>query len=375
MKNLHERTDDYAIKGGGYEAKSFTFACIKEGKTAILQRIITADSYKEKMKKLFFDDVATCRTSMTFLWAQACMVAIWAGVNERAADNIYRDHYLKADFVDTIDKFMSINEEILVGYARAVREVKENNNYSARVLECKNYVAEHLCDELSVEKLAAELGFSPNYLSQQFKKETGRTIMSYIQEEKINTAKIMIEASEMSLGEIMSYLGYTSQSHFSETFKKYTGLTPGKYKKYAYLQPDKGPAAYKDLVKDAQTEDTWFTDALDYAKARGNEEQAYIFSCIRRGKVSVLKEQLEDVSYMAGMQAFFGGSILHATETMLCLWPQAANAAIESGVDSLWMGEKLKTYISSLYGCMKTEEMIELNVHYLIELAQKVSEL
>ena len=41
----------------------------------------------------------------------------------------------------------------------------------------------------------------------------------------------MIQFSEYSLLEIGQYLGFCSQSHFSKTFRKYTGMTPGQFRK------------------------------------------------------------------------------------------------------------------------------------------------
>ncbi|MEG1292088.1 MAG: AraC family transcriptional regulator [Lachnospiraceae bacterium] len=37
--------------------------------------------------------------------------------------------------------------------------------------------------------------------------------------------------SEYSLVKISQYLGFCSQSHFSQTFRKYSGMTPGQYRK------------------------------------------------------------------------------------------------------------------------------------------------
>lgn len=61
-------------------------------------------------------------------------------------------------------------------------------------------------------------------------KETGQSISSYICEQKINTARNMLLFSSYSSAEIAAILAFPSQSYFSGTFKKKTGMTPSDYR-------------------------------------------------------------------------------------------------------------------------------------------------
>ena len=71
---------------------------------------------------------------------------------------------------------------------------------------------------------------SRTHLAAKFKKETGMTLTDFILKEKIEEAKRLLRYSDRSLALIAEYLGFSSQSHFSKTFKKYVNTTPKEYR-------------------------------------------------------------------------------------------------------------------------------------------------
>ena len=85
-------------------------------------------------------------------------------------------------------------------------------------------------ENLKVADIAAFSGFSPNYISKIFKEETGKTINEYIRQAKIEEAKTLLRYSSLSLAEISQQLSFSSQSFFTATFHRTTGLTPRQYR-------------------------------------------------------------------------------------------------------------------------------------------------
>lgn len=96
---------------------------------------------------------------------------------------------------------------------------------------CKNYIFNHIFEDITINKLAEIVHLNPIYLSQLFKKETGQSLGKYIQQEKINEAKKMLIQSDSSIAEICMLLQFSDQSYFTSAFKKYTGVTPSQYRK------------------------------------------------------------------------------------------------------------------------------------------------
>ena len=82
------------------------------------------------------------------------------------------------------------------------------------------------------EETAEAAGISASYLSRLFKKETGMLFVDYIQKERIEAACNMLTYSDYTAAQISEYLCFSTQSYFIKIFRKYTGTTPAKYKKY-----------------------------------------------------------------------------------------------------------------------------------------------
>lgn len=117
----------------------------------------------------------------------------------------------------------------LCDFADHVRENRKSKLSRTAAL-CQNYIFNHLYEELSLEKLAEVADLNGSYLSQLFKKETGIAISDYIQRERIEEAKRLIEESGMTLSDIATRLQFNDQSYFTKVFKKYTGSTPKQFR-------------------------------------------------------------------------------------------------------------------------------------------------
>ena len=98
--------------------------------------------------------------------------------------------------------------------------------------KAKDYIASRLHQKIGVPEIAESLGITPNYLSAVFMKAEGIGISAYILREKIRLSKNMLLYSELSVSDIAMYLNFSSQSHFSNSFKSYYGQTPLKFRKH-----------------------------------------------------------------------------------------------------------------------------------------------
>lgn len=81
-----------------------------------------------------------------------------------------------------------------------------------------------------MSKLAEVAGLNASYLSQLFKKENGISVSDYIQRERIEEAKRLIELPGVTLSDIATRLHFNDQSYFTKVFKKYTGVTPRQFR-------------------------------------------------------------------------------------------------------------------------------------------------
>ncbi|MEL7451992.1 MAG: DNA-binding response regulator, partial [Pseudomonadota bacterium] len=85
--------------------------------------------------------------------------------------------------------------------------------------------------EITIEQLAGVAGMSVSLFSRQFKQSTGSSPYHYVVQRRINEAKRLLNHTDLSIAEISLSVGYSNQAHFTTAFKKFCGITPGKYRK------------------------------------------------------------------------------------------------------------------------------------------------
>ncbi|MEK3987112.1 AraC family transcriptional regulator [Paenibacillus sp. FSL K6-3166] len=144
--------------------------------------------------------------------------------------------YTLSDFhiqhIEELKDIPAVDNALLHALCDFADHVRNNRSaqLSRTVALCKNYIFNHLYEELSLDNLAMVAGLNRSYLSQLFKKETGFTVSDFIQIERIEEAKRLIELPGIHLSDIATRLQFNDQSYFTKVFKKYTGVTPRQFK-------------------------------------------------------------------------------------------------------------------------------------------------
>ncbi|MCK6150448.1 helix-turn-helix domain-containing protein [Paenibacillus silvae] len=84
--------------------------------------------------------------------------------------------------------------------------------------------------DLTLEECAERLHYNANYLSSVFRKETGASFSEYLTRYRLNIAKRWLDESEWTVKEIAERLRYTNPQNFIRSFRKWEGMTPGRYR-------------------------------------------------------------------------------------------------------------------------------------------------
>jgi AraC family transcriptional regulator len=96
--------------------------------------------------------------------------------------------------------------------------------------QAKEILHAQFAERLSLAGLSSAVGVHPVYLASEFRRCYGSTIGEYLRRLRIEYACREIRASASPLTEIALSAGFSSQSHFSRTFKRHTGMTPAEYR-------------------------------------------------------------------------------------------------------------------------------------------------
>jgi AraC family transcriptional regulator len=92
------------------------------------------------------------------------------------------------------------------------------------------FVDEHLAADLTVEQLARVADVSPSSLARRFRNETDTPPWRYVMERRVERAKRLLANTDRSLAAIAVDTGFYDQAHFTRTFKRLEGQTPGGYR-------------------------------------------------------------------------------------------------------------------------------------------------
>jgi len=93
-----------------------------------------------------------------------------------------------------------------------------------------DFVQGHLVQDLSLETLAQQIGFSPYHFARLFRQTTGESPHQFVLRQRIERAQLLLKKREMSLVDIALESGFANQSHLSRVFKQHLGLTPRTYR-------------------------------------------------------------------------------------------------------------------------------------------------
>ena len=125
-------------------------------------------------------------------------------------------------------EFMHRETEQLLDKAEVLRS---NRQYQA-VSRAKDYIQQHYSDSaLSLQQIADSSGISSTYLSSLFTEYTGDTLVTYLNNYRVEAAKDLLVNTRIIIKEVGFRTGFNTVQNFNRVFKKATGITPGDYRK------------------------------------------------------------------------------------------------------------------------------------------------
>lgn len=174
------------------------------------------------------DDVKLERLIVNSFASYIVHAVVTDGFDEELAWIIWYYYVEKANKANTVQEINSIFRDMVIDYSE--RHVLSPHGASKVTLRCIAYIKEHLAEKISLKSLASYVGLSPRYLMDNFRREMGISLNQYIQQERINSSKILLAYTSYRLIDICDMLNFSSQSYFTSVFKRFVGLTPQAYR-------------------------------------------------------------------------------------------------------------------------------------------------
>lgn len=138
-------------------------------------------------------------------------------------------HNNEIGFVTRINHLV---DELLITITRQL--TRQNNavrDFPKAFMQLEEALRKDLSHQWSVEEMAAIAGMGITLFNERVKSYTGFTPINYLINIRISEALKLLKKKEVAITDIALDLGFYSSQHFSTTFKKLTGYTPGEFRK------------------------------------------------------------------------------------------------------------------------------------------------
>ncbi|AFY35803.1 response regulator transcription factor [Calothrix sp. PCC 7507] len=99
-----------------------------------------------------------------------------------------------------------------------------------RIILC--YIQDNLNQELSLEKLANEVGMTTDYFARLFKLSMRKSVHQYLIQQRVERAKHLLRQSDLTITEIAIECGFANPSHLALHFKRIVGVVPKQFRHF-----------------------------------------------------------------------------------------------------------------------------------------------
>lgn len=128
--------------------------------------------------------------------------------------------------------------EVITLLEKNLHQMKEGGTgtvYSREIIQTIHYIRNNYSQQITLKMISDNTSLSPNYLSNLFKKELHVSLFEYLNRYRIEKAIELLMTTNAKTYEVAYAVGFSDESYFSKTFKKYTGKRPNDYKKVEAL--------------------------------------------------------------------------------------------------------------------------------------------
>lgn len=106
-----------------------------------------------------------------------------------------------------------------------------DNSINQKIKTIIEYIDENYRTINEIEEIADQIYVTKYHLCRLFKKETGISLVTYLNKIKLKHACNLMIETDMTITDICYCCGFNSPAYFTNVFKKYMSMTPAEYRK------------------------------------------------------------------------------------------------------------------------------------------------
>ena len=220
---------EYSIYHLEYEKEMSFYKAVQKGDIELVKKLMLPLK-NEKLGSLSKNSLQNLKYHLVVLISMLTRFAIEGGMNPESAYTLSDIYIQQVDLLSSEEETEKIHEKIIFDYTNRMAKIDKTLGLSKKVIKAMDYIYDNIQSKIRISDIAKKIDINPNYLCELFKKETGISINNFVKKKKIQAAEKLLIYEDFSVAELADIFGFASSSHFIETFKAETGLTPKAYK-------------------------------------------------------------------------------------------------------------------------------------------------
>lgn len=156
--------------------------------------------------------------------------AIRGGADVNDALSLSDAYIQKCELLSSVESIVNLQFHMVLDYTERVERIRIGRTPVKLLTDIANYVQKHLSEPVDIEALSKAVFVSRTHLAVKFKKETGMTLTDFVLKEKVEEGKRLLRYTDKPISSIATHLGFSSQSHFTNVFRKYANSSPNEYR-------------------------------------------------------------------------------------------------------------------------------------------------
>ena len=201
-------------------------------KRAVIRR--SADDFADCMKELmtacqngYHDPKEIKENILIFLWTIVNTAREYMALEESGLK-------LQSVLSEVMNAFTweKVEDILQTLFVFVIREKKDSlRKLSPLIQKAKRLIHEYYGSQITLEEAARRLSVSPEYLSRQYKKETGISFSEYLRRLKVEKVKTLLVGTTLNLTKIAAMTGFSDPKYMSKVFREEVGVLPAEYRK------------------------------------------------------------------------------------------------------------------------------------------------
>lgn len=231
INDYNEKVTDESLKNLElrYEKENIFIKAVSQGNIKKCEEMLSASDYSYLIEKRADNPIRNLKNYSIILNTLLRKAAEYGKVHPYYIDKISSDFAVKIENLSSIEDGKMLQRNMIQAYCKLV-QLYSSKDHSPIIQKLTTRIDADLTADLSLHAQADELGVNASYLSSLFKKEVGITYTDYVNKKRVEFAVHLLLTTNYQIQNIAQQCGILDLNYFSKVFKKYTGITPIKYR-------------------------------------------------------------------------------------------------------------------------------------------------